>query len=349
LGAEATAIVLLLRHEDPEPPIVSTAPDIVLAHAPILLLARHEGFVPIDVAAYVKKTTLLDVDPLPPDPRRPKVPRALAVRDERGSVELVGLPTGSPSCVPEAAECHYALKVPAGRGPSCVTLARRVRLVCMGRLRRYVRFQTTMRRHGALRTVYWREIEQGGRVVGIQYWFFYVFNRWLNWHEGDWEQITLRFEGGGRMLAGYSAHKHGHRQEIAKGNGAEGTHPLVYVARGSHANYFSEGPHEVNEVPGALKKLCRPLPRKHDPCLDHSNGRGRTLIPSDYRLVEIGGADWPRFAGDYGAGNFSAHGLKCLPRGGCFGYSLNVRDPTNAGDAWDAPLKWLNEAPPPPD
>jgi len=82
----------------------------------------------------------------------------------------------------------------------------------------------------------------------IQYWFFYAFNSWgayedgLNVHEGDWEMISL-FLNPDTMTpewAAYSYHhfvKTKHWSLIDKEDG----HPVVYVARGSHAGYFTPG------------------------------------------------------------------------------------------------------------
>jgi hypothetical protein len=345
-GALATALILAhnARNESEAPVLVSNAPEYVLEHAPILYYDHKEPFVPIDASAYVRHTFLVDVAVLPNEGKKA---RAAATRDPKaGAPTLSGLQPGSPPCEAGALSCHYALAVALprrGHGPLCGTLAR-ARLLCLGRLGRYKALQATLLRAGARRTVYWRPITSGNKVVGVQYWFFYVFNKWLNWHEGDWEQITLQFEPDGRLLAGYSAHKHGHRREIGPGAGADGTHPIVFVAAGSHANYFNPNPHEVDDAPAVLRKACRHLNPKHDPCRDHTR-KPRKLDFDRYELVRIGSSGWPHYAGDFGSGNFSEHGLKCV-FGNCFDYGVNVRDPTNAGLAWNKPLEWLAKAPP---
>lgn len=86
-----------------------------------------------------------------------------------------------------------------------------------------------------------------GRLA-LQYWFFYVYNDWNNLHEGDWEMIQLDFEAGsaGEALAtspyevGYSQHEGAERALWGeeKLELAGGTHPVVYPAAGSHANFF---------------------------------------------------------------------------------------------------------------
>lgn len=103
-------------------------------------------------------------------------------------------------------------------------------------------------------TAYARVVEirdKGGekRVV-LQYWFLYYFNDWNNNHEGDWEMIQLVFEADSVLqilaesrdpvMASYSCHASGNSKPWADVDRDE-SHPNVYVATGSHANYFSAG------------------------------------------------------------------------------------------------------------
>ncbi len=83
--------------------------------------------------------------------------------------------------------------------------------------------------------------------VAIQYWFLYYYNDWHNRHEVDWESITLILQGDEEapvtpatlspVMAGYSSHVSGRRRPWSNVE-TEGTHPVVYCARGSHACYF---------------------------------------------------------------------------------------------------------------
>jgi hypothetical protein len=85
----------------------------------------------------------------------------------------------------------------------------------------------------------------------LQYWFYYPFNDWNNLHEGDWEMIQLVFAassaeealGQEPLEVGYSQHEGGERAEWGdeKLDVVDGTHPVVYPAAGSHANFYSEG------------------------------------------------------------------------------------------------------------
>jgi hypothetical protein len=91
-------------------------------------------------------------------------------------------------------------------------------------------------------------------LIAIEYWLIYLYNDWRATHEGDWELIVVFLgEGSGSggqnepIACAYSAHHGGYRlpwRQVEKvddqGQRADGgTHPAVYVANGSHANYFS--------------------------------------------------------------------------------------------------------------
>ncbi|MGD9143042.1 MAG: hypothetical protein PVG61_04265 [Dehalococcoidia bacterium] len=103
-------------------------------------------------------------------------------------------------------------------------------------------------------TLYARVTRDGNYTV-LQYWFFYYFNDWRNYHEGDWELVQLNFpayssealleRGDVPVSAGFSQHQAGQKMTWAdmhsEGLVYDQTHPLVYVAQGSHANYFTPG------------------------------------------------------------------------------------------------------------
>jgi hypothetical protein len=87
--------------------------------------------------------------------------------------------------------------------------------------------------------------------LALQYWFFYVFNDYNDKHEGDWEMIQVDFRASNTKQAlattptevGYS--QHGGAERAAWGDSklqlVDGTHPVVYPAAGSHANYYRPG------------------------------------------------------------------------------------------------------------
>lgn len=92
------------------------------------------------------------------------------------------------------------------------------------------------------------EPEKPGQLA-LQYWFYYVFNDFNNLHEGDWEMIQLNFAASGVEEAldqnptalGYSQHSGAEKADWGEEKLAvvDGTHPVVYPAAGSHANYFT--------------------------------------------------------------------------------------------------------------
>lgn len=85
--------------------------------------------------------------------------------------------------------------------------------------------------------------------LALQYWLYYPFNDWNNKHESDWEMIQLMFDASTAPKAlersptevGYSQHEGAERaarddDKLEK----QGTHPVVFPGRGSHANYFEQ-------------------------------------------------------------------------------------------------------------
>lgn len=102
----------------------------------------------------------------------------------------------------------------------------------------------------------WRRSVIYGRVVAsptgylVRYWLFYEFDDWHSlhsrlWqaHEGDWESITVAVGSNGEpQFAAYSEHCSGTVRSWTSVSKRGGTHPVVYVALGSHANYFTDTP-----------------------------------------------------------------------------------------------------------
>ena len=105
---------------------------------------------------------------------------------------------------------------------------------------------------GTKPTVYAHVATEQGQPgkLALQYWLFYVFNDWNNPHEGDWEMIQLNFDAASAAEAlnqkpvevGYSQHEGAERASWGEGKleVVDGTHPVVNVAAGSHANFFGQ-------------------------------------------------------------------------------------------------------------
>lgn len=83
----------------------------------------------------------------------------------------------------------------------------------------------------------------------LQYHFFYAFNDWrlaangMNHHEGDWEMTAVYLKNDSPYALLLSQHGAGNIEpwegviKARDKQGNETTHPVVYVALGSHANY----------------------------------------------------------------------------------------------------------------
>lgn len=99
-------------------------------------------------------------------------------------------------------------------------------------------------------TYYYRTVKQAG-YMDLQYWFYYAYNDWaggyggFNDHEGDWEgfHVFFKLDAGNRPVEppAYVCYL-GHHSRITKAWDHPdvekiGTHPVIYVAAGSHASY----------------------------------------------------------------------------------------------------------------
>ena len=124
--------------------------------------------------------------------------------------------------------------------------------------------------------VYGRVAHEGDRLV-LQYWYFYYDDVYsytyppsdFIWqaHEGDWEVVNVVLTDEGQPLSvGYSEHCLGARRDWSDTPRFDDTHPLVHVALGSHANYFTAGAHPIPTrcIPSAalaiLQQQHLPLP-----------------------------------------------------------------------------------------
>ena len=97
----------------------------------------------------------------------------------------------------------------------------------------------------------------------LQYHFFYAFNDWrlaangMNHHEGDWEMTAVYLKNDAPYAVLFSQHGAGNIERwetVIKAIDKQGhptTHPVVYVALGSHANYSKP---EVIRSPSMYKQ-----------------------------------------------------------------------------------------------
>lgn len=94
--------------------------------------------------------------------------------------------------------------------------------------------------------------EHPGKLA-VEYWFFYTFNDFTNKHEGDWEESQVDFNAATPEQALKTSP---YQVDLAQHAGGErsawehdpkltkdGTHPVEYIATGSHAAYFQRKPY----------------------------------------------------------------------------------------------------------
>ncbi len=161
-------------------------------------------------------------------------------------------------------------------------------------------------------TVYgrvWTQPGAYGAQTVLQYWLFYPLDDWRNsvirptlWHmhEGDWEEVSVLLSPAGKPLqVACSQHNLGVTRTWSRVRLKNGTHPYVYIALGSHANYFLVGYHGLPSVPHVIPRrfsgLLIPEP-------DHTSAHA----PVEPAIVDVsdGTAPWLSFAGAWGDGNF---------------------------------------------
>lgn len=163
--------------------------------------------------------------------------------------------------------------------------------------------------------VYGRVVRSGGSTV-LQYWYFYYDNTYsyeypasdFIWqaHEGDWEVVNVVLGAAGEpSFVGYSQHCLGQRrawQDVTR----RGTHPVVHVALGSHANYFSAGefPFDSRCVPlqaqALLAQLGLPLPSDRTGSGDVAGPPGGGGGVTPIHALDGVESGWVRFPGFWG-------------------------------------------------
>ncbi len=166
--------------------------------------------------------------------------------------------------------------------------------------------------------------------LALQYWLFYVFNDWNNLHEGDWEMIQLNFDAATVAEAleqeptevGYSQHEGAERAGWNDGKleRVEETHPVVYPAAGSHANYYGSAVYLGSSASTGVG--C------DDTSGDHTDLRPAVeTIPSDPDAA-VAAFPWIDFTGRWGE-----------RRPGF----LNGPTGPNLKEQWSAPIAWSQE------
>jgi hypothetical protein len=146
-------------------------------------------------------------------------------------------------------------------------------------------------------------VSDGGRRW-LQYWTFYAYNPQdrgvlrTGRHEGDWEMVQLRLSAAGRPdLAVYAQHSWREACPATRVR-METNAPVVFVASGSHAAYFTPGVHN------------RPWPDPND----HAAGNGARMRPALVRIARDSPA-WMRRPHPWGDSRSSLPGEQSSPLG----------------------------------
>ncbi len=126
-------------------------------------------------------------------------------------------------------------------------------------------------------------------AVIVQYWFFSFYNDAWNRHQADWEEIAIFLRRDGAdftpLGAAYASHDEGRwrrwqdidRVDEGGAPADNGTHPMVYVGRGSHASYFDYN--ENGYHPSMSRKVWVPFV-------------GEFTTPSKFALESRNATDW---------------------------------------------------------
>ena len=187
----------------------------------------------------------------------------------------------------------------------------------------------------------------------VQYWYPYFYNDFWNTHEMDWEVVMIIFKetksGPQPIVCACSAHHGGHWlawPDVEKANDRKeplpyGTHPIVYVANGSHANYFYGSGLYATAPP--LIRMAVEFGRNSRPLVDYTT----SLEDGERCLVEarlIPPAEEGLWSGDW----------RWLNQNGLWGSPGKFLDlefgdsgphgPPQSGDRWDYPFRWVDTA-----
>ncbi len=153
---------------------------------------------------------------------------------------------------------------------------------------------------------YHRVVNDGG-LQWHQYWLWYIYNPKVfvdvaGEHEGDWEFVQIGCAGDTPVCMTNSQHQSGsgrHWWDVTKRKDGR---PLVYVAVGSHANYFIP----VSDIPWIG---------------DDADGKGAVLDKLQWH--DFG--DWKSWRGQWGNST---------------GAGMSPQSPARQGARWDAPAKY---------
>ena len=213
-------------------------------------------------------------------------------------------------------------------------------------------------------TVYARAVthrSENSKVLALQYWYCYFYNDWDNRHEGDWESVTVFVEALPGVENAYLPRRSFALEDYKPVACAATNHlggirapwsdlewldsrPLVFVARGSHANYFRPGTFsppmqvggltvrrmDVRLLGGLARLFGDPRRRDETPPSETEYHVGNCKI---VRLDDDGAPWWLDYAGLWGAaGSLLSPGTDA-PKGPKF----------QPSSVWKDPFTWYDE------
>jgi len=166
------------------------------------------------------------------------------------------------------------------------------------------------------------------KKIIIQYWLFYYYNDWFNKHEGDWELVQIIFdENENPEWVVLSQHHGGTRRPWDEVQIEDDSHPKVFPALGSHANYFwgdeiyPNGKDFGQTRVEILDRTGNSQKTNPDVLLLSSDSNQRTPASDLFKN------SWVYFEGKWGEASFPAD------FSGPFG-------PAEKGILWDDPFTW---------
>ncbi len=195
--------------------------------------------------------------------------------------------------------------------------------------------------HGEPVLAYAASFADADRTV-LEYWLFYPFdlysvsdppNEFWQDHEADWEAVAVVLDTTTPskpkpLLVAGSRHCSGARRDWAR-VARRGTHPVVYVALGSHANYF--GPGEIPLDRSCWPPVARAIFKAYGvPLRDHV-AHGQELTPA-LAPVAAAAPSWMTFAGAWGETQY-VH----FPKNAPFAYGYGPKGPAFHA-LWRKPL-----------
>jgi RsiW-degrading membrane proteinase PrsW (M82 family) len=184
---------------------------------------------------------------------------------------------------------------------------------------------------GPLPSVYANVIHDNkNKKIIIQYWLFYYYNDWFNKHEGDWELVQIILDQDETPEWVILSQHHGGTRRPWNEVQIEGlSHPKVFPALGSHANYFwgdeiypngkdfGKARVEILDRTGKSQKIIPEV-------ILLSSELNQSVTASGKDLIKNG---WIYFEGKWGEASFPAD----------FSGPLG---PAEKGILWDDPFSW---------